>query len=276
MQSDKSLYQADVQMVSLIKDMRQSVHDICQEHAEKKVRIEAIDGQMFEGVIVDYDENNVYIEVEDEEVVYEYEDDDEEPLPYQPVATHVSYGGDWGSPFPPYGGGFNPYQGFGPYGGYSPYSGFGPYGDENPYGYTPNPYMGGYPQGSANRPSQLSPFSGKNAPPSQVSPFAGKNAPSGQVSPFAGKGAVSPSSESPYQGLSPYSFPPPFPGPFPPPPPPGCFFCPPPPPPFLPPPPPPPPVGPVVIPPRKRRRRRRCGRKIIPLALFTLLSIVLI
>lgn len=314
MQSDKNLFQADVQLVSLIKDMRQSVHEICQEHAEKKVRIEAMDGQVFEGVIVDYDEHNVYIEVDEEE-----EEDDyyyEEQLPTQHVASRTSFG-DWGSPFQPYGGGFQPYGDFGGYGGpggfggyggyggypsypgYSPYSGFPPYSgmspfaDENPYGYTQtNPYAGGYPQGSSNRPAppntMLSPFGGKNAPQSSVSPFAGQNAPSSKVSPFSGKEAVSPfagknapqavspSTESkPFQAVSPYqTFPAPFPGAFPPPP--NCYYvCPPPPPP--PPPPFPPPVGPALIAPQvRRKRRRRRGRKIIPLALFTLLSIVLI
>ncbi|WP_429843068.1 hypothetical protein [Brevibacillus sp. FIR094] len=267
--SDKNLYQADIQFVSLLKDMRENVHNICKEHVEKKVRIEAIDGQVFEGVIVDYDDQNVYVEVvdqdageEEEEVFDEYEyenyenyEDYEDYNPYQvmEVANRQPYGG-W-EQYPDYYFqyvSYNPYAGYPPYGDLSPYGGNPYFSQASPYGDEYNPYGQVSPFGSSNN-SRVSPFSSSNRPAPRVSPYSSSNRPP-QVSPYSQqKPQVSPWE----QNISPF---PPFP-PYPP------FFC-----------PPPPPPPPYVLPKVQGRRRKRCrnGRKIIPLALFTLLTIVLI
>jgi len=267
-EEEKNLYQVDVQTVSLIKDIRHNVHNVVRDHLEKKVRIEAIDGQIFEGVIVDYDNQNVYVEVDDPDA----EIDDFE---VEEVASRQPYGGGWGGGYP----GWNPYGGFSPYGdvgsfpGGGPFQGFGPFGSSNPYGqFSPfgSSSAPGYPFSpyyNENAPfGQVSPYHSESAPFSQVSPYHDENAPFSQVSPYADKNY--PTQVSPFGGQHPYVSPfPPFP-PFPPPIPCIPFF-----------PPPPPPVGPqaaVVIPPKRRRRPCRKGRKIIPLALFTLLTIALL
>ncbi|WP_286085898.1 hypothetical protein [Brevibacillus sp. NSP2.1] len=155
MQSEKNLYQADVQTVSLIKDMRENVHNICKEHVEKKVRIEAIDGQIFEGVIVDFDDQNVYVEVDDPDA----EEDDYE---FEEVASRKSHG-DWGM-----------YPDWTPYG--YPYGGYQPFGDVSPLGSSSQP----------NRPpaGQVSPYADDCYPYAPISPFGSPNQPYGQVSPF--------------------------------------------------------------------------------------------
>ncbi|WP_432776147.1 hypothetical protein AAFJ72_03975 [Brevibacillus gelatini] len=296
MQSEKKLYQADVQTVSLIKDMRENVQNICKEHIEKKVRIEAIDGQVFEGVIVDIDDQNVYVEVDDP-------DAEEDGYEIEEVASRKSHG-DWdGYPnWTPYGYPYGGYQAFGdvsplgsssqpnrpPAGQVSPYaedcypyapiSPFGspthPYGQVSPFGSPGQPYGQMSPFGSPGVPyGQVSPFGSPGVPYGQVSPFGSPGQPHGQVSPFGSPsfpyGQVSPYGEgapfvSPYSGFNPYMSPfPPFP-PYPP----QSFY------PF--PPPPPPPPAAVVVPRKKRRRPCRRGKKIIPLALFTLLTIALL
>lgn len=86
------------------------------------MRIEAIDGQIFEGVIVDFDDQNVYVEVDDpdaEENDYEYE--------IEEVASRKSPG-DWGM-----------HQDWNPYGGYLPYGGYQPYGDVSPFSSSSQP-----------------------------------------------------------------------------------------------------------------------------------------
>ncbi|MFD2369118.1 hypothetical protein ACFSO0_03870 [Brevibacillus sp. GCM10020057] len=263
-EEEKNLYQIDGQTVSLIKDIRHNVHNVIKDHLEKKVRIEAIDGQIFEGVIVDYDDQNVYVEVEDPDA----EIDD---LEVEEVASRQPYGGDWGGGYP----GWNPYGGPSPYGdispfsGGTPYQGFGPFGSSSyPYGQM-NPYgpFGAGPFGSSSNPyGQFGPFGSSSAP---GYPQQNENAPFSQVSPYTDHNY--PTQVSPFGGQNPYfsPFPPfsPFPQPMP------CIPF------FPPPPPPPPPVGPqaaVIIPPRRRRRPCRRGRKIIPLALFTLLTIALL
>ncbi|MGG1253737.1 hypothetical protein ABE205_07710 [Brevibacillus agri] len=295
MQSEKNLYQADVQTVSLIKDMRENVHNICKEHVEKKVRIEAIDGQIFEGVIVDFDDQNVYVEVDDPDA----EEDDYE---FEEVASRKSHG-DWGM-YPdltPYGypyGGYQPFGDVSPLGSssqpnrppagqvspyaddcypYAPISPFGspnqPYGQVSPFGSPNQPFGQVSPFGSPGQPyGQVSPFGSPNQLFGQVSPFGSPGQPYGQVSPFGSPsfpyGQVSPFGEgapfvSPYSGFNPYMAP--FP-PFPPYPPQPCYPY----------PPPPPPPAAVVVPRKKRRRPCRRGKRIIPLALFTLLTIALL
>ncbi|MED4569938.1 hypothetical protein P9302_10665 [Brevibacillus agri] len=295
MQSEKNLYQADVQTVSLIKDMRENVHNICKEHVEKKVRIEAIDGQIFEGVIVDFDDQNVYVEVDDPDA----EEDDYE---FEEVASRKSHG-DWGMypDWTPYGypyGGYQPFGDVSPLGSssqpnrppagqvspyaddcypYAPISPFGspnqPYGQVSPFGSPNQPFGQVSPFGSPGQPyGQVSPFGSPGQPYGQVSPFGSPGQPYGQVSPFGSPsfpyGQVSPFGEgapfvSPYSGFNPYMAP--FP-PFPPYPPQPCYPY----------PPPPPPPAAVVVPRKKRRRPCRRGKRIIPLALFTLLTIALL
>ncbi len=153
-----TLYQTEPTLVSMLQNMRQTVQGICQQHARRNVRIEAMDGKVYQGQLLDCDGSHVYLEVEEEVE----EDDQPEFLPvaftYRPCYPYYS-------PYPPY----------------PPYP---PYSPCPPYRY-----------------------------PTYTAPIA----------------------ESPESPL-------------------------------LPPPPPPPP----------RRRRRRCRRRVIPLALYTLLNIVLL
>jgi hypothetical protein len=270
MESEKNLYRADIQTVSLLKDMRQTVHNICREHADQKVRIEAIDGQVFEGVIIDYDDQNVYLEVEEEE-------EEEEYVPRE-VSARSPYHASWrampaypGPPFPyPVLASFGPYPGYPGFGGGFPsfpefgYGTENPYGyfQMNPYGYQPNippgqvsPYSGKASKGQASPAesgkSQVSPYTGKESP-AQVSPYSGGKESPGLVSPF-GAGNEPPGLVSPFEDVRPF---PPYYAPVPP------YMYP----------------VPVPLPPVKhKKKRRRCKkRRVIPLALYTLLTITLV
>jgi small nuclear ribonucleoprotein (snRNP)-like protein len=126
--SSNKLFQADTQLVSMIQNMKETVQSICKQHTRQKVRIEAIDGRVYEGQIVNCDNQHVYLEVEEEV--------DERPkfvpvsgrYPYSPCPP-VSY-----SKFSPYGETYAPYVGPETYEPYAEPETYAPYAEPEPYG----------------------------------------------------------------------------------------------------------------------------------------------
>jgi len=57
------LYQADAPTIQHVKSMRDHVKNICRQHINQKVRVETLDGQQFEGVIVNCDRGMLYLSV---------------------------------------------------------------------------------------------------------------------------------------------------------------------------------------------------------------------
>ncbi|MGI6187657.1 MULTISPECIES: hypothetical protein [Bacillales] len=311
--SQKQLFQAEPAAVSMLKDMRETVQEICKKHARQKVRIEAMDGRVYEGKILDVDDFHVYVEIEEndegpadvmgavEPVSSRYPQKSRPQDGCPPRESAVSPYGTTGPNVSPYGM-VSPYEmgpGVSPYGMVSPYevgpnvSPYGmvspyemgpdvsPYGMVSPYEMGPNvsPYgmVSPYETGPAESPyGMVSPFesagpSGKSegmvSPYEQTAPF---EQPAEMVSPYE---AVSPYETAgpqgnvtlqnninlygnPYSQVSPYTDFSPYPYPSYP------YFY-------------PVPFGVFRVPVHKKKKRR-CRRKVIPLALFTLLSISLI
>jgi small nuclear ribonucleoprotein (snRNP)-like protein len=217
--SSNKLFQADTQLVSMIENMKETVQSICKQHTRQKVRIEAIDGRVYEGQIVNCDNQHVYLEVEEEV---------DERRKFVPVSGRYPY-----SPFPPVS--------------YSKYS---------PYGETPAPYpeaYSPYAETPAPYPEMYEPYAETYVPyPEACVPYPETYALIAPYPPIAPIAPIAPyplyAPWYPYPGYSPY--------------------------------------GSEVEPlqadspglserkaPCRRRRRRR---KIIPLALYTLLNIVLL
>jgi small nuclear ribonucleoprotein (snRNP)-like protein len=110
MMSNK-LFQADTQVVSMLQNMKETIRSVCKQHTRHKVRIEALDGRVYEGQIIDCDNQNVYLEVE-------------EQVHDQPELTLVSATYPYQPCFPyPY----SPYAPYSPYTPWYPYSGYNPY-----------------------------------------------------------------------------------------------------------------------------------------------------
>ncbi|MEJ8546352.1 hypothetical protein [Brevibacillus borstelensis] len=227
-ESKKQLFHVDTAAVNMIKDIRHTVQHVCQEHARQKVRIEALDGQVYEGEIVDWDNDHVYLEVEEEMDDDEAEDADwngyewdvEEvsySSPYNPADPNMrpphtavspfSTGGPNARPYPgasPYtavspfatGPNMRPFPGAGPYTAVSPFE-TGPHG--RPYTTAVSPYAAG---------PNARPFPGPS-PYTAVSPF--ETGPHGRpyttaVSPYAaGPNARPYPGVSPYTAVSPYT-----------------------------------------------------------------------
>ncbi|CAG7617553.1 hypothetical protein PAESOLCIP111_02038 [Paenibacillus solanacearum] len=57
------LYQADSQSVHTLKAIRDRIHHICKQHTNQFVRIQTVEGHVYEGVIVSCDEGHVYVRV---------------------------------------------------------------------------------------------------------------------------------------------------------------------------------------------------------------------
>ncbi|MNI10965.1 hypothetical protein D3C73_640940 [compost metagenome] len=57
------LYQADPDVVHTLRSIRNRIHQICSSHANRLVRIQTIDGHVYEGVIVNCDSGHVYLRV---------------------------------------------------------------------------------------------------------------------------------------------------------------------------------------------------------------------
>lgn len=57
------LYQADPNIVNTLKSIRDRVYHISSRHVNSRVRVQTLDGNTFEGVIVHVDSRNVYLRV---------------------------------------------------------------------------------------------------------------------------------------------------------------------------------------------------------------------
>ncbi|CAG7647607.1 hypothetical protein ACFQI7_20405 [Paenibacillus allorhizosphaerae] len=57
------LYQADTQAVHTLKAIRDRIHHICKQHTHHFVRLQTVEGHVYEGVIVSCDEGHVYLSV---------------------------------------------------------------------------------------------------------------------------------------------------------------------------------------------------------------------
>jgi|GEM_PF-1464840 len=97
----QKIYEAEPAVLNMLQDVRQTVQTICREHEKQKVRIEALDGKVYEGQLVKCDGTHVYLEVE-EEVEEQEQDQPEWYMPvaytYRPCYPYSSYC----YPYPPY------------------------------------------------------------------------------------------------------------------------------------------------------------------------------
>lgn len=57
------LYQADPNVVHTLRSIRNRIHHICSSHVNRLVRIQTIDGHVYEGVIVNCDSGHIYLRV---------------------------------------------------------------------------------------------------------------------------------------------------------------------------------------------------------------------
>lgn len=57
------LYQADPNVSHTLRSIRDRVHHICSTHVNRLVRIQTLDGHVFEGVIVGCDSGHIHIRV---------------------------------------------------------------------------------------------------------------------------------------------------------------------------------------------------------------------
>ncbi|TVX95183.1 hypothetical protein [Cohnella terricola] len=57
------LYQADPNAVSSLRSLRDRIHHICGMHTNRTVRVQTLDGNIYEGVIVQSDSQHVYLKV---------------------------------------------------------------------------------------------------------------------------------------------------------------------------------------------------------------------
>ncbi|MDO7905367.1 hypothetical protein Q5741_02940 [Paenibacillus sp. JX-17] len=57
------LYQADPSAVTTLKSVRDRIHHICRTYVNRTVRIQTLDGYIYEGVIVQCDSGHVYLRI---------------------------------------------------------------------------------------------------------------------------------------------------------------------------------------------------------------------
>jgi hypothetical protein len=57
------LYRADQNLLQNLKSIREQIRQFCIQHVNRKVRVETIDGHVYEGTIVDLDNGHLYLSV---------------------------------------------------------------------------------------------------------------------------------------------------------------------------------------------------------------------
>lgn len=57
------LFEADPSAVDTLRSIRHRIHHICSSHVNRLVRIQTIDGHVYEGVIVHCDSGHIYLRV---------------------------------------------------------------------------------------------------------------------------------------------------------------------------------------------------------------------
>lgn len=60
-QSEQTLYQADANTAGTIKSVRDRLHQICRQHVNHLIRVETLDGDVFEGIIVGCDKGVLFL-----------------------------------------------------------------------------------------------------------------------------------------------------------------------------------------------------------------------
>lgn len=59
--SPAEIYRADAQWCDQIRRTRQRLHGICGQCMHRRVRVETIDGHMYEGIMVGHDHSNLHL-----------------------------------------------------------------------------------------------------------------------------------------------------------------------------------------------------------------------
>ncbi|MDR6550883.1 acetyl-CoA acetyltransferase [Paenibacillus qinlingensis] len=62
-QSQQPLYQADPAFSQSVKSVHEKLYNVCHHHNSRPVRIQMMNGQVHEGVIVNIDEGHLYLQV---------------------------------------------------------------------------------------------------------------------------------------------------------------------------------------------------------------------
>lgn len=58
---EQTLYQAEPNMTHNIKSVRDHIHHLCEQHANQLVRVETLDGDVFEGTIMHCEKGILYL-----------------------------------------------------------------------------------------------------------------------------------------------------------------------------------------------------------------------
>ncbi|MBB3111665.1 hypothetical protein FHS18_003733 [Paenibacillus phyllosphaerae] len=60
---EHTIYQANTNMKQSMKSVRDHIHHVCKQHVNRYVRVETLDGDVFEGVIVHCDKGVLYLKM---------------------------------------------------------------------------------------------------------------------------------------------------------------------------------------------------------------------
>ncbi|TYP73256.1 hypothetical protein [Paenibacillus methanolicus] len=60
---EQTIYQANPGMHPAMKSMRDQLHHVCRQHVNRYARVETMDGDVFEGVIVHCDKGILYLKI---------------------------------------------------------------------------------------------------------------------------------------------------------------------------------------------------------------------
>ncbi|MGG1518705.1 hypothetical protein ABE504_25015 [Paenibacillus oryzisoli] len=63
LQPQQTLYQADPALSKHVKDVQDKLFNLCHDHVTRPVRVQMMNGQVHEGVIVQVDEGHLYLHV---------------------------------------------------------------------------------------------------------------------------------------------------------------------------------------------------------------------
>lgn len=63
MMNNECIYQADPQTVQMLQRIRENIHHSCRLCMNRKVRVQTIDGQVYDGMIENVDHQHLYLRV---------------------------------------------------------------------------------------------------------------------------------------------------------------------------------------------------------------------
>ncbi len=72
------LYRGDPNIVPHLQSIREQIHNLCRFHVNKIVRVQTIDGEVYEGTIVSCDKRHLYLSIDNSNRQYGYD-------PYTPI-----------------------------------------------------------------------------------------------------------------------------------------------------------------------------------------------